>query len=112
MRCYQSPDHVAETEQYFRERLDRLRKSLMEVGFDPYPTPGGMYLLCRAPKAVGGVATETAQAAADVLLDEFDIAVMAWDRAPHGYLRFSSLYSAEDLQSLGELGDRLALSGG
>ena len=112
MRCYQSPDYIAETRAYFQERLDRLRETLTEVGFDPYPTPGGMYLLCRAPKAVGGVATTTAQAAADVLLDEFDVAVMAWDRPPHGYLRFSSLYSAEDLRSLGELGDRLFLEDG
>jgi aspartate/methionine/tyrosine aminotransferase len=111
MRCFQSTDHIAEIRQYFEERLERLRETLVDVGFEPYPSPGGMYLLCKAPAAVGGATTPTAQAAADVLLDEFDLAVVAWDRPPHGYLRFSSLYSTEDLQSLGELGDRLALSG-
>lgn len=111
MRCFQSTDHMAEIRQYLQARLERLKGTLVEVGFEPYPTPGGMYLLCKAPTAVGGVATPTAQAAADVLLGEFDLAVVAWDGSPHGYLRFSSLYSAEDLQSLAELGDRLALSG-
>lgn len=110
MRCFQSADHIAEIRQYFQTRLERLRRTLVEVGFEPYPTPGGMYLLCKAPAVVGGVATPTGQAAADVLLDEFDLAVVAWDRPPHGYLRFSSLYSEEDLQSLEELGERLALS--
>ena len=111
MRCFQSTDHIAEIRRYFQARLERLRETLVDVGFEPYPTPGGMYLLCKAPAAVGGVATPTAQAAADVLLDDFDLAVVAWDRPPHGYLRFSSLYSTEDLQSLGELGGRLGLSG-
>jgi len=111
MQCFESTDHIAEIRQYFHARLERLGETLVNVGFEPYPTPGGLYLLCKAPMAVGGVATPTAQAAADVLLDEFDLAVVAWDRPPHGYLRFSSLYSAEDLESLGELRDRLALAG-
>jgi len=111
MGCFESTDHIAEIRQYFQDRLERLRGTLVDVGFEPYPTPGGMYLLCKAPVAIGGVTTPTAQAAADVLLEEFDLAVVPWDGPPHGYLRFSSLYSAEDLRSLGELGDRLALSG-
>ncbi len=111
MRCFQSTDHTAEIRQYFQARLERLRETLMDVGFEPYPSPGGMYLLCKAPTAVGGVTTPTAQAAADVLLDDFDLAVVAWDGQPHGYLRFSSLYSAKDLQLLGRLGDRLTLAG-
>jgi aspartate/methionine/tyrosine aminotransferase len=109
-QCLQDSATIAEVRQYFQEQLANLRAALVAVGFEPYPTPGGMYLLCRAPASVAGVVTPTAQAAADVLLDEFDLAVVAWDRPPHGYLRFSSLYSAEDLQSLGELGKRLALS--
>ena len=89
----------------------RLRETLLNIGFEPYPTPGGMYLICRSPAVVGGVATPTAQAAADVLLDDFDLAVVAWDKPPHGYLRFSSLYSEEDLQALAAMGDRLELDG-
>jgi aspartate/methionine/tyrosine aminotransferase len=111
MQCFQDSDSIEEVRRYFQERLERLRKTLVEVGFQPYPTPGGMFLLCKAPASVGGVATPTAEAAADVLLDEYDLAVVAWDRSPHGYLRFSSLYRAEDLQALGELGDRLVLPG-
>lgn len=111
MRCFQSTDHIAEIRLYFEKRLERLRDTLVDVGFEAYPTPGGMYLLCEAPTAVGGVPTPTAQAAADVLLDEFDLAVVAWDKPPNGYLRFSSLYSAEDLEALGRLGNRLGLSG-
>lgn len=110
-RSLQSVEHIAEIRQYFQERLDRLREVLVDVGFEPYPTPGGMYLLCKAPPAVGGVETPNAQAAADELLDRFDLAVVAWERPPDGYLRFSSLYSAEDLQALERLGDRLGLPG-
>jgi aspartate/methionine/tyrosine aminotransferase len=111
MRSLESVENIAEIRQYFQERLARLREVLVDVGFEPYPTPGGMYLLCKAPTAVGGVATPNAQAAADELLDQFDLAVVAWERPPDGYLRFSSLYSAEDLQVLERLGDRLGLPG-
>ena len=106
----QSAEHIAEIRQYFQERLERLKEALLAVGFEPYPTPGGMYVLVKAPDVVGGVRTPTAAAAAEILLDEFDLAVVAWDRPPHGYLRFSALYSAEDLQALEGLSARLALS--
>lgn len=111
MRSFQKLDDIAEIRQYFDARLERLREILVELGFEPYPTPAGMYLICKSPDSVGGISTPTAQAAADVLLDEFDLAVVAWDRPPHGYLRFSSLYSEADLQALAAMGERLALAG-
>lgn len=111
MQSFQKLDEITEIRQYFEARLERLRETLIELGFEPYPTPGGMYLICRSPAWVAGISTPTAQAAADVLLDEFDLAVVAWDKPPHGYLRFSSLYSEEDLQALAAMGDRLEVAG-
>ena len=50
-----------------------------------------------------------AQQAADILLDQFGLAVAAWEVASHAYLRFSSLYREEDLESLAKLGERLEI---
>jgi hypothetical protein len=40
-------------------------------------------------------------------MDEFDLAVLPLDTPRHSYLRFSSLYHAEDLERLSGLGARL-----
>ena len=98
--------YVARVRELYGQRIGSLRTVLTDLGFDPYPTPAGLYVLCDAPATVDGVAVATAQAAADVLLDRHGLAVAAWDIPPNRYLRFSSLYRQSDLDALAVLLDR------
>jgi aminotransferase len=95
--------YLEEVRELYRERIERLRTQLTDLGFAPYPTPSGMFVLTDAPAKVDGQPVETAQEAADLLLDRFGLAVAAWDIEPNRYLRFSSLYEEEDLDTLSEL---------
>lgn len=94
---------------FFAKRIEALRATIVDLGFRPYPTPAGMYVLCSLPRSIAGTAVTGAQQAADILLDQFGLAVAAWEVAPHAYLRFSSLYREEDLESLAKLGERLEI---
>jgi aspartate/methionine/tyrosine aminotransferase len=92
---------------FFAQRIEALRAVVVGLGFQPHPTPAGMYVLCRLPTSIAGTAVTGAQQAADILLDRYGLAVAAFEVAPHAYLRFSSLYRGEDLESLAKLGERL-----
>lgn len=107
--AFREEGYLEEVRDLYRGRIERLRSQLAELGFAPYPTPAGMYVLTDAPTTVNGKNVDTAQAAADLLLDEFGLAVAAWDLAPNRYLRFSSLYEEEDLVALSELQGELLL---
>ena len=95
--------YLGEVRDLYRDRIERLRTHLSGLGFAPYPTPSGMFVLTDAPSRVDGQPVETAQEAADLLLDRFGLAVAAWDIEPNRYLRFSSLYEEEDLDTLAGL---------
>ena len=97
---------------FYAQQLGRLRDILVDLGFQPYPTPSGMYALCRLPTHIAGRAVGSAQEAAAVLLDDFAVAVMPYDVPGNNYLRFCSLYSDQDLETLAGLKDRLRLGGG
>jgi hypothetical protein len=84
-----------------------LRQTLKSIGFEPYPTPAGVYTLCRVPSRIAGKLVKSAEEAANRLMNEFDLAVFPLDTPRHGYLRFSSLYHVEDLERLSSLGARL-----
>jgi len=101
--------YLEQVRDLYRERIDRLRTLLSDLGFVPYPAPSGMFVLTDAPAAVDGQVVESAQAAADILIDRFGIAVAAYDIAPNGYLRFSSLYEKEDLLALSELQGEISI---
>jgi aspartate/methionine/tyrosine aminotransferase len=102
-------DYLEGVRDLYQGRIERLRGLLADLGFTPYPTPSGMYVLTDAPVAVAGQSVGTAQEAADVLLDRFGLAVAAWDIPPNRYLRFSALYQEEDLAALSKLQDELLL---
>jgi aspartate/methionine/tyrosine aminotransferase len=108
-RCAQDAEHIGRTRQAFKDRTRRLRATLIRIGFDPYDTPSGMYVLCRLPSKIGPTPVATAQEAAELLLDEHGIAVVPWDVGPNHYLRFSASYHRHDLESLELLGPRLEL---
>jgi aspartate/methionine/tyrosine aminotransferase len=105
--CLKDPDRLRELRESFPKRLRRLRRALIDLGFEPRSATAGVYLICRKPRRINGKAVSTAMQAAEVLMDDFDIAVVPWDTQRHGYLRFSSLYLPEDLRRLEELCGRL-----
>ena len=100
-----------ETRTRFAERVTMLRVALLELGFDPYPTPAGLYVLCRMAPAISGRPVIDPWHAAEQLLDGFGVAVMPFAAAP-GSLRFSALYETSELDALVELGAGRKLTSG
>ena len=83
IRCLEDVEGRRRIRDFFATQLTRLRQTLISLGFEPYPTPAGIYLLCRLPAEVGGRTVESAEQAASIMMDEFDIAVVPWDVPPH-----------------------------
>jgi aspartate/methionine/tyrosine aminotransferase len=104
-RCLADGDQLAAMRDLYRRRLAALRAAVEALGFAAFPPAGGMYLLCRAPRAVAGVAVATAGEAADRLLADYAIAVVPWEAQPRGYLRFSGRYRPQDLEALIAIGN-------
>ena len=103
-RCLADWQYVAVVRDDMAGRLERLRVVVTALGFEAYPTDAGMYLLCRAPTAVGDRQAASAAEVAEILLDEHGLAVAPWDVGDHSYIRFSAQYRDEDLDALSELG--------
>lgn len=108
--CLKDAARVRELREFFPAQIRVLREVLERLGFRPFPTPAGVYVLCPVPSSVAGTSVALAEEAAAVLIDEFDLAVVPWDTDRHHYLRFSSLYRPEDIKRLAELGDTLRLT--
>ncbi|MFV2072828.1 MAG: pyridoxal phosphate-dependent aminotransferase [Thermoanaerobaculales bacterium] len=102
--CLGDHDHLAATREIFRDRVRRLEQTLTALGFEVLHPKSGMYIVCRVPSAIGGRQVSGAGAAAKVLLEEHDLAVVPWEVEPHEYLRFSAQYSEKDLEGLAALG--------
>lgn len=111
-RCLEDWGHVERVRDGYRNRLERLREVVAGLGFDPFPTAAGMYLLCRLPREVGGQPVADAREAAELLLAEHDLAVVPWESPPHGYLRFSAAYPQAELEALAERGKTSKLVAG
>jgi aspartate/methionine/tyrosine aminotransferase len=105
--CLRDEDGRSRIKAAFHEQLKNLRQTLLEIGFEPYAVPAGIYVLCKLPRSIAGTAVATAEEAAIILLDKFDLAVVPWEQGENHYLRFTSMYSAQDLQRLKNLGDDL-----
>jgi aspartate/methionine/tyrosine aminotransferase len=110
-RCARDAGHVQATRALFARRVADLHDVLRRLGFDPYPTPAGMYVLCRVPRAIDGVAVKDAEHAAELLLSRYDLGVVGWDVPPHGYLRFSIMYRPKALDALAAQAVRLEPAG-
>jgi aspartate/methionine/tyrosine aminotransferase len=104
IHCLDGDSHLEAVRATYRERLDRLRSTLNELGFETFPTSAGMYVFCRRPSSLDGVGVSSAAECADLLLERFGVAVVPFDVPPEGYLRFSARYLAEDLDALAGLG--------
>lgn len=108
--CLQNDAGRHEIRDFYASQLAELTATLIDVGFQPFPTPSGIYALCRLPKRMAGREIGSAEQAANILMDEFDIAVVPWDLESNRYLRFCSMYMPEDLQRLREAAERLEVS--
>ena len=108
--CLRDSARLQELRELFPIQLKKQRQTLIDIGFEPYPSPAGIYSICPVPSHVGGKVVTTAAEAAGHLMDDFDLAVVPWDTPKHSYLRFSSLYQPEDLERLAGLGARLQLN--
>jgi histidinol-phosphate aminotransferase len=102
--CLRNRNHLAAMREVFRRRMEHLESMLTALGFETLPSESGMYIVCRVPSAIGGRPVSGAGAAAEILLEEHNLAVVPWEVKPHEYLRFSGQYSDEDLQGLAALG--------
>jgi aspartate/methionine/tyrosine aminotransferase len=105
--CLQDEARLHELRKFFPAQLRALRQTLISIGLEPYPTPAGVYTICPVPSHIAGKSVASGEEAANRLMDEFDLAVLPLDTPRHSYLRFSSLYHAEDLERLSGLGTRL-----
>jgi LL-diaminopimelate aminotransferase len=101
-----------EIRDFYARQLGSLRETLISGGFQPYPTPSGIYALCRVPTEMAGRQIISAEQAAALLLDDFAIAVVPWDVEGNSYLRFCSMYMPDDLQRLSDATMRLGVAYG
>jgi len=102
-RCLQDSDRIDRFVQHLPSQLEALRTALQDIGFKPYPSNSGTYLVCDVPASIAGTKVSSAQNAAKILMDKFDIAVVPLGTENHSFLRFSGLYRPHDLDRLVEL---------
>ena len=105
--CLRDEEGRLHIRDFFARQLAQLRGILDELGFSVFPTPSGIYALCRVPTKLAGIDVDSAASAAAILMDRFGIAAMPWDLPDYSFLRFCSLYADEDLEKLAELKGRL-----
>ncbi len=103
-RCLDDSETLDRTRKRLGHQIATLRSALIVLGFEPYATPGGMYVLCKVPPAIREVPIGSATEAATLLFDRFGVAVVPYDLPVPGVLRFSCQYRAEDLEALVGLG--------
>ncbi|MDR2762023.1 MAG: LL-diaminopimelate aminotransferase [Planctomycetaceae bacterium] len=91
-----NPDIPVQTNRKYYRRLQKLVKTLKNIGFD-CEIPGGTYFLyVKAPTAVvNGQKFESAEEVSQYLIREHSICTVPWDNAG-AFLRFSVTYIAED----------------
>jgi aspartate/methionine/tyrosine aminotransferase len=104
IRCLRNLDHLEALRETFRSRVRRLETQLTALGFNALPSQSGMYIVCRVPSEIRGQPVSGAAAAAGVLLEQHNLAVVPWEVVPHEYLRFSAQYSEDDFEGLAALG--------
>lgn len=108
-RCLRDCDRINRYREYLPQQLQTLRLALEEIGFRPYEANAGTYLVCDVPKHIADSAVSSAQDAAELLMDRFDIAVVPLGTEGRSFLRFSALYRPQDLEQLVELRTKLAI---
>lgn len=108
-KCLDDRDRLQKFRDHVPGKLKSLQAVLLDLGFCPYPSDSGNYLVCAVPESIAGTAVDSAQQAAKLLMDEFDIAVVPLGTDTHSYLRFCALYRPHDLERLADLGPGLQI---
>jgi aminotransferase len=109
VRCASDWRYVIRRRDAMQRRVERLREALRAVGFRPFPASAGPYVLCEAPSSINGSWLGSAHEAFEVLLTEYETAIVPWDGPGRGFLRFSALYRGEHLAALEDLRGQLNL---
>lgn len=94
-----------ELRQAMHTRVRALHAALETLGFAPYPTRSGLYVLCPCPGRMRGRKVNSAGEAATRLIEEYGIVVVPLEAPGHAYLRFSAMYRDADLERLLACGD-------
>ncbi|MDR2168857.1 MAG: LL-diaminopimelate aminotransferase [Planctomycetaceae bacterium] len=91
-----NPEIPNQTNQKYYRRLQKLVKTLQNIGFE-CAVPGGTYFLyVKAPTGIaGGQKFESAEDVSQYLIREHSICTVPWDNAG-AFLRFSVTYVAQD----------------
>jgi LL-diaminopimelate aminotransferase len=108
-KCLQDGGRIERIVQHLPLQLEALRTVLQEIGFKPYPSNSGSYLVCDVPASIAGVPVSSAQKAAKIMMDKFDSAVVPLGTEDHSFLRFSAQYRPRDLERLSELRSTLKI---
>lgn len=108
--CLQDAERIQMFRELIPTRLESLQSVLDELGFKTFTAHSGTYMICEVPGSIAGVAVSSAQHAAKLLMDTFDIAVVPLDTRHRAYLRFAALHRPGDLDKLAKLGPNLRLS--
>lgn len=108
-RCLQDRDRIDRYREYLPKQLQALKRVLEDIGFRPYQAHSGTYLVCDVPESIAATAVSSAQGAAKLLMDNFDIAAVPLGTQEHSFLRFSALYRPQDLEQLVGLRTKLAI---
>jgi aspartate/methionine/tyrosine aminotransferase len=106
-KCLQDNDRIKRFREHIPKQLESLTSGLEHLGFVAHRSNSGTYLVCDVPKSIGGEPVSSAQNAAKLLMDKFNIAVVPLGTHDHAYLRFSALYRSKDLERLVDLKSKL-----
>ncbi len=101
--CLSDDERIRQYRDHIPERLQALESTLVDIGFKPFRSHSGVYLITEVPKSICDTPVSLAQDAAKYLMDHFDIAVVPMDTQCRAYLRFSALYRPDDLERLAAL---------
>lgn len=107
--CLSNNDGIQQFRNEVPGRLEALQSVLIDIGFKPYRSNSGTYLITEVPEYICGEPITSAQEAAKYLMDNFDIAIVPMDTQNRSYLRFSALYRQQDLEKLAALRVKLKL---
>jgi histidinol-phosphate/aromatic aminotransferase/cobyric acid decarboxylase-like protein len=107
--CLKEEGRIQQFLEHIPSQLEALQSVLNDLGFKTFSADSGTYLLCEVPQSIADNPITSAQGAAKLLMDTFDIAVVPLGTDARAYLRFSALYRPHDLERLVALGPKLLI---
>lgn len=108
-RCLQDRERIERIVSYLPRQIQSLKLALEDAGFVAHEANSGTYIICDTPKSIAGKAVSSAQTAARLLMDEFDIAVVPLGSDRQSFLRFSAQYRPQDLERFTALRSELQI---